>query len=53
MVLLVGYDALRVEAWRRVNGRWSSEVFGEDQAIDVMPLACTLLVAEIYRDPLA
>lgn len=53
MVLLVGYDAHRVEVWRRSDGRWSSDVRGEDEVIDVLPLGCTLSVAEIYRDPLS
>lgn len=53
MVLLVGYDARRVEVWRRADGRWSSDVIAEDETIDVVPLGCTLSLAEIYRDPLA
>jgi Uma2 family endonuclease len=53
-VVLVAHDRNEVEIVRReANGTWSHHVAGAGQSARLTSIACDLVVAEVYRDPLA
>jgi Uma2 family endonuclease len=53
-VVLVAHDRPEVEVVRReADGSWSRHIARESGAVRLESIACELLVAEIYLDPLA
>jgi Uma2 family endonuclease len=53
-IVLLAYDRLEIEVLRREgDGSWSSHISRERETAQLLSIACTLPVAEVYRDPLA
>ena len=53
-VVLVAHDRNEIEVVRReADGTWSRHVAGSGQTARLTSIACDLVVAEVYRDPLA
>jgi Uma2 family endonuclease len=53
-IVLVAHDRHEIEIIRReTNGTWSRHITGAGQSAHLTSLACDLIVAEVYRDPLA
>jgi Uma2 family endonuclease len=53
-VVLVAHDRPEIEVVRReADGTWSRHIAGDGQSARLASIACDLLVAEVYRDPLA
>jgi Uma2 family endonuclease len=53
-VVLVAHDRPELEVVRReADGTWSRHLAGAGQAVQLASIRCELVVAEVYRDPLA
>jgi Uma2 family endonuclease len=53
-VVFIAHDRREVEVVRReADGSWSRHVAASDDDVSLESIACTVSVADIYRDPLA
>ena len=53
-IVLVAHDRHELEVVRReANGTWLRHIAGAGQTARLLSIACDLVVAEVYRDPLA
>ncbi len=52
-VVLVAYDAPRVEVWSRAQGEWVVRAFGQGERAALPAIECELEIDALFRDPLA
>ncbi len=52
-IMLIAHDEHRVDLWRRAGDHWTQLTFGPTDAVKLESVACSLLVADLYFDPLA
>jgi len=53
-IVLVAHDRLEIEVLRRESdGAWSSHISRDREIAQLLSIACSLPVTEVYRDPLA
>lgn len=52
-IVLVAQDEQRVDVWRRQGARWTQVTYGSSDLLELTSVQATIVVAELYRDPLA
>jgi Uma2 family endonuclease len=52
-VMLLAHDEHRVDLWRRVGDHWTQLTFGPEDTVKLESLGASLLVEDLYFDPLA
>jgi Uma2 family endonuclease len=52
-VVLIAHDERRLEVWRREGDHWTVDVFRAGERARLASIESELVVADVYRDPLA
>jgi Uma2 family endonuclease len=52
-IVLVAHDRRQIEVWHREGSSWSLALAQDGSAVKLTSIDCTLVVAEVYANPLA
>lgn len=52
-VMLMAHDEQRVDLWRRIGERWTQITFRPGESVELHSIGCSIVLADLYFDPLA